>query len=282
MHLRAILALAGILCAPPPAKSQLSNSQEAAVVKGEVETGQPIAQGYTIQLYDTARSTAVVTSDVRSDGEFEFHHTPYGSYLVTVTNGHGDPVYQGNFTVGGIGEPFIIRLPKEEVNRPISGTISVTQLRHPPSRKAFKMVLEAQALSESGHFAEAAASLQKAVALSPDYADAWVNLAAQHLRLGSVRQAVDETRHAIELAGPTTVALCNLAYGEALLGRNQAAREASEQAVHLTPDDPRANYILGLILFITRAGDAEAARHLRLAASTFDGARATLAKIEAK
>ncbi len=279
---RVVLAVSAVLCAAGPAKSQMSNGQEASVVKGEIETSQPIAGGYTVQLYNMGRPSTVSTSEIRSDGEFEFRQTPYGSYLVTVTNARGDPVYQGNFTVGGMSQPFIIQLPKEEIDRPVSGTISAKQLQHPPSRKAFDAMRAAQKFSDAGDFAKAVVSLQIAIAISPDYADAWVNLGAQHLRLGAYQQSLNETRHAIELAGPSNITLCNLAYAQSSLGRTAEARESVERALRLKPDDAHAHFLLGVILHTTHASDAEAVRHLHLAAPTIAGARAAPAKIEVK
>lgn len=274
-----IFALSAVLCAAGPAISQMSSGQEAAVVKGEIENSQPNLDGYTIQLYNLDRHSTLTASAIRPDGEFEFRRMPYGSYLVTVTSPHGDPVYQGSVIVGSTGEPIIIRLPNEEINRPISGTISVKQLQHPPTRKAIDAARTAQKFSEGGDYSQAVEALQKAISLSPDYADAWMNLGAQHLHLGAYGQSIEETRHAMELAGPSAPALDNLAAAFTLSGRDGEARDAAEQALHLKPDDPHANYILGVILYRLDANDAEAVRHLRVAAPTVAGARAALAKI---
>jgi tetratricopeptide (TPR) repeat protein len=260
----------------------MTSNLEAPVVKGEIESSQPIVDGYTIQLYNLDHHTILTTSDICPGGEFEFRQTPYGSYWVTVTNAHGDSVYQGNVTVGGVAEPFIIRLPTEEINRPVSGTISVQQLQHPPARKAFDAMRTAQKFSEAGEFAKAAEWLQKAIAISPDYADAWVNLAAQHLRLRAYQQSVDESRHAMELAGPSTTALDNLAFGLAWLGQNAEAIELAEQAVQLKPGDARAHYLMGVVILMTHGSTAEAVRHLQFAAATIPGAQAVLAQVQGK
>lgn len=282
IQVRVVVAITAVLCAARPAKPQMNNGQETAVLKGEIESAGPIAGVYTVQLYDLSRHATLSTSDVRPDGEFEFRQTPYGSYLVTVTNARGEPVYQSTLTVGGLAPPMVIRLPKEEISRPGSGTISVKQLEHPPARKAFDALRAAQKFSAAGDSVKAVESIEKAIAISPDYADAWVNLAAQHIRLGYYAQAVDETRHAIELAGPSPLTLSNLAYALALLGRDAEARESAEQALRIKPDDAHAHYILGMILVASHADDSEAVRHLQLAAPTIAAARATLAKIRGK
>jgi Tfp pilus assembly protein PilF len=281
IQVRVMIALSAVLCVAGEA-GPFMNNQEAAVVKGEIEISQPVVVGYTVQLYDISRHSTSSTSEIRSDGEFEFRQMPYGSYMVTVTNARGEPVYEGNLNVGTVPEPFIIRLPKEETARPGAGTVSVQQLRHPPARKAFEALRAAQKFSESGDNAKAVESIEKAIAISPDYSDAWVNLGARHLAMGRYRQAIDETRHAIDLAGPSTMTLCNIAYAQSSLGRHAEAKQSVEEALRLKPDDAHAHYILGVILYVSHTDEAEAVRHLQLAAPTIPGARAALANIDGK
>jgi len=283
-QVRVMLALSAVLCAAGPAKPLMNYDQEAeaSIVKGEIETSQPIVNGYTIELYDISRHSTKSTSDVRSDGEFEFRQMPYGSYLVTVTNARGEPVYQGNVDVGARPTPFIIRLPNEEKPRPVSGTISVKQLQHPPARKAFEALRAAQKFAEAGDREKALESTERAIAISPDYADAWVNLGARHIGMGRYRQAIVETRHAIELTGPSAMTLCNIAYAQSMLGSQAEARQSAEEALRLQPGDAHAHYILGLILYVSHAPNQEAVRHLQLAAPTMPSARAALAKIQGK
>jgi tetratricopeptide (TPR) repeat protein len=280
MQVRVMLALTAVSCAAGPAKPSTNNDQEAPVVKGEIETGQLIVSGYTIQLYDLSRHSTLSTSEIRSDGEFEFRQMPYGSYLVTVTNARGESVYQGDVNVGGSPAPFIIRLPNDEKARPVSGTISVKRLQHPPARKAFDALRAAQEFAETGDNEKAVRSIERAIAISPDYADAWVNLGARHLAMRHYRQAIVETRHAIELAGPSAMTLCNLAFAQASLGSQAEARQSAEEALRLSPDDAHAHYILGVILCMSHASDQEAVRHLQLAAPTMAAAREMLAKIQ--
>jgi tetratricopeptide (TPR) repeat protein len=257
----------------------MNSDQEAYVVKGEIESSQPNISGYTVQLCDISRHSTTSTSEIRPDGEFEFLQMPYGSYLVTVTNARGESVYQGNFNVGQPA-PFIIRLPKEEAARPGAGTISVKQLQHPPTRKAYDALLAAQKFAETGDYNKAVESIERAIAISPDYADAWVNLGARHLGMGRYQQAIAETRHAIELAGPSPMTLSNIAFAQALLGSRDEARQSAEEALRLKPADAHANYIFGLILYMAHASDREALRHLQLAAPTIPSARELLAKIQ--
>jgi len=282
MQVRVMLALSAVVCAAGPAMPLMNNDQEAPVVKGEIATSEPVVYGYTVQLYDLGRHSTISTSEIRSNGEFEFHQMPYGSYLVTVTNARGETVYQGSVNVGGPPGAFIIRLPDDEKPRPGSGTISVKQLQHPPARKAFEALLAAQRFAETGNNEKAVDSIERAIAISPDYADAWVNLGARHIGMGRYLQAIVETRHAIELAGPSAMTLGNIAFAQSLLGSQTEARQSAEEALRLKPDDAHAHYVLGLVLYLTHGSNQEAVRHLQLAAPTIPGARETLAKIQGK
>jgi tetratricopeptide (TPR) repeat protein len=277
---RAMVALAAVLCVAEPAKPFMNDDQEASVVKGEIETSQPLLEGYAVQLYDIGRHATYSTDEIRLDGAFEFRRLPYGSYIVTVTNARGEPVYEGNVNVGAVAEPLIVRLIQQETARPGAGTVSVRQLQHPPARKAFAAMLKAQKFADAGDNANAASWLERAVAVSPDWADAWVNLGARHLAMGRLQQAIDETRHAMDLAGPSAMALCNIAYAQSLLGRRDEAKQSAEEASRLKPDDAHAHYILGMILYRSHMDEAEAVRHLQLAAPTIAGARAALADIQ--
>jgi len=282
MQVQVMLALSAVVCAAGPAMPLMNNDQQAPVVKGEIETSQPTLYGYTIQLFDLGRHSTISTSEIRSNGEFELRQVPYGSYLVTVTDARGETVYQGNVNVGGPTGPFIIRLPDDEKPRPGSGTISVKQLQHPPTRKAYEALFAAQRFAEAGNNEKAVDSIERAIAISPDYADAWVNLGARHLGMGRYREAIVETRHAIELAGPSSLTLGNIAFAEAMLGSQAEARQSAEEALHLKPDDAHAHYVLGLVLYLSHGSNQEAVRHLQLAAPTILGARETLAKIQGK
>jgi len=282
MQVRIMLALVMALCAARPAVPSMSSDQEPSVLRGELESNQAILNGYTVELYDLSRHSTASTSEIRSNGEFEFRDLPYGPYMVTVTNGRGQSVYQGNVTVGGPPGRFIIRLPDETKSGPGAGTISVNQLQHRPARKAFQALRAAQEFAGAGDNDKAVQSIERAIAISPDYADAWVNLAARHIVMGRYEQSIVETRRAIELAGPNAITLCNLAYAQHRTMHDAEAKQSVEEALRLKPDDPHAHYILALILYASHAPIQEVVRHFQIAAPVIPGARTALLAIQGK
>ncbi len=251
-------------------------SQGDSTVRGEVEGG-GLLEGFTVSLYDLERHTSVYTAELRG-GAFEMHFTPPGSYMVTVNNPHGEEIYRDSVTVLGGMVPISIRLPKVERSSPISGTISLRQLEHTPTPKALRAAVEAEKFSAKGDYAKAAATLEKAIALSPDFADAHTNLGAHYIHLGRFAEAESETRTAITLGGPTALLLCNLAFAQISMHHLTDALGATRAALRLQPDDPHANYLYGALLIIGNGSRDEIARHLEVAAKTIPAAQEALVK----
>ncbi len=269
MRTRALMLSAALWISTAPAYSQGDST-----VRGEVE-GTGLLQGYTVSLYDLERHTSVYTAELRG-GAFEMHSAPPGSYMVTVNNQRGEEIYRDAVTVRGGMVPITIRLPKVEGSSPISGTISLRQLERAPVPKALRAAVEAEKLSAKGDFAKAAASLEKAIALSPDFVDAHTNLGAQYIRLGRYADALTETQTAIDLGGATPLLLCNLGFAEASLHRLADALESTRAALRMQPDDPHAHLLYGQLLIIGKGSRDEIIRHLQLAAKTMPVAQEAL------
>jgi tetratricopeptide (TPR) repeat protein len=274
MRIRAF-ALSAALWLVPAANSQTNT--EGSTLKGQIETS--VGPGFTAQLFDAARHMMLFTSDVKPDGAFEFRGATAGSYLLIVADERGDPVYQTSVNLGGPFMTMQIHLPESQAARPISGTISARQLQHVPSRKAFEAMVQAQKFSEAGDFSKAAAWLEKAVALSPDCADAHTNLGAQYLRLGRYADSIAETKRALALDGATAPLLCNLAFAQLQMGQDAEAMESAGAALRANPSDAHSHYIMGLALFVSHGPMDQVTAHLELAGRTLAAANETLRKI---
>jgi tetratricopeptide (TPR) repeat protein len=255
--------------------------QEVGVWKGELQGDAQIwLQGYTVELVDN-RNHQVATADVQSDGAFEFHHVPSGDYQLTVSDRHSRVLYQGYVTAPGTPGDLQIRLPEDKVERPPSGSVSLSQLLHPPDRKALACFKIAQKLTAAGQYADSAAQLEKAVRISPEFADAYTNLGAQYIRLGRYREASDTLEHARQLAPRSPLTLSNLAYAQHMLSRDDEAIQTARQSLDLDPEFLPAHYVLGIVLATSGKSVLEAITHLEKAAAAFPTARINLERLRA-
>lgn len=280
--LRLLFALAALLLLRVPGRSQ---SPVLPSLRGEIHSDRLMLQDYLVDLYDVLNHREVDHGFVQSDGGFEFRNVPYGDYQIRVANPNGEIVQLQPVRVSSSTPPVELALPHEHVNRPPSGPVSVTQLKHPPARKAYAAFVAAQRLSESGQYEKAAEELQKAIRISPEYADAYTNLAAQHARMGRFEDAVRDAQRAMELTRPNASNLSNLAYALVRLKRYPEAVDAARTAVRLEPGNDKARYMLGTLLVMDwrtiREGITQLERVVEsvpAAQVNLDAARKTLAK----
>jgi tetratricopeptide (TPR) repeat protein len=241
---RSILAAVALaLCAGIPARPQ---SSEIQIVKGEIhaELQLLLSRQYTVEMSDVRTHNRPLTAWVETDGSFEFHNLAVGDYRIEVRNQSGDLVHQRFVTVNSMSGPISLYLPKQESAVRPGGRISVTQLKHPPSRKAYQAFTAAQKFSEAGDYPKAAGQLEKAIQESPEYAEAYTNLAVQHIRMRQFEQAMTELRRAMEISGATAVALCNLAVAETSLGRYGDALASARAAQRLDPGYAPAEHVV--------------------------------------
>jgi len=247
---------------------------------GELRSDSPrLFSGYTVELYDL-QHVRVDRANVGLDGQFEFSRVAEGDYRMEISDGRGQVVYQDLIHISGNINRTEVRLPNETAARPPSGPVSVTQLLHPPAAKAIAHARAAEKLSESGQYAKAAAELEAAVRISPEFADARTNLGAQYVRLGRYADAFNQLQRSVEIR-PSVPALTNLAYVQLVLGSPANAAATARAALRLDGGNPAAHYFLGIAL--SRSGSmAEAVQHLEKAAETMPAARMSLDQLRAK
>jgi predicted Zn-dependent protease len=276
--LRRLAALFAIAYLGIPARSQ--STEFSTIVKGELHAETPIFfHDLWVELAGPDQSRDVRRVDVQFDGTFQLRDIRSGSYTLRVTNLQGELVHQELVTVTPQAGILTVRLPALAGKPSAPGTISVTQLRHPPARKAFQAVVSAQRFSESGQTERAVEELEKAIRISPEYADAYNNLAVQHMRMGRFEEACGELARAIAIAGPNPMQLANLAYAQTQLNRFPEAIASARAALRLDSGWPQAHLILGSILARDPRTRAESIPHLERAAETIPSARATLRRL---
>jgi tetratricopeptide (TPR) repeat protein len=273
-----LAALVAVVYLGVPGRSQ--STESSTIVKGELHSQTPVLfLDLWVELAALGQYHDVRRVDVQFDGTFQLRDIRSGSYTLSVTTLRGELVHQELVTVTPQTGILTVRLPASARKPSAPGTISLTQLRHPPARKAFQAMVAAQRFSASGQSEKAVEELEKAIRISPEYADAYNNLAVQHMRMGRFEEACGAFARAIAIAGPNPMLLTNLAYAHRQLNRLPEAIAATRAALRLDSGWPQAHLILGSILAQDPRTRAESIPHLERAAETLPSARAILQRL---
>jgi tetratricopeptide (TPR) repeat protein len=126
-------------------------------------------------------------------------------------------------------------------------------------------VLLGQADAEQGDYAGAIATLQRAVQLKPDIADANRTLGVIYMKQGKLPEAAAALRAELASHPSDPVARDTLATVLDLQGHQTEALDELARALQARPQDADARYLMGKIL-LARGSAAEAAEHLAIAA----------------
>ncbi|MCU1238814.1 MAG: Tetratricopeptide 2 repeat protein [Candidatus Solibacter sp.] len=164
--------------------------------------------------------------------------------MLRVTDGRGLTICQQLVTIHDHMPELEVRLPERESHGAGGGaaTVSVTQLMHPPQKRAVQAFQNAVRLSSAGKYEDALNELEKAIRISPDFGAAHTNLAAQYFRVGRFEEPIAESSRAIQIGGPDPRNLCNLATAQARLHRfaeaEKSARIGAAAGFRLSQGEP--------------------------------------------
>ena len=274
--MRPLAALTSVVCLAISGMAQGYDS--TGTVKGELHSEQgSLFNEYRVELSPLDhRADSSYRADVQLDGSFQFRDVRSGNYSLNVVTLTGDEIHHELVTIMPQGAPLNVRIPGGVRAAGAPGTISMKQLIHPPTRKAYQAVLSAQRFSEAGQTEKAAEELEKAIKISPEYADAYNNLAVQHMRMGRYEAAVEELGKSLKITGPQPQVLANLAFAQRHLGRYRDALESANAALKLDKNSAPAHLIAGSILATFPNTWQEGVKHLEIAAETLESARPTL------
>jgi tetratricopeptide (TPR) repeat protein len=276
--LRNLAALAAIVFLGIPGRSQSTDFLTG--VDGELHSDAPrLFLDYRVELTSIDQSREMHRAEVLSDGTFHLRDIRSGQYTLRVTTLAGELVHQEFVAVSPQAAPLTVRLPGSAKQPSAPGTVSMNQLRHPPARKAWLAMVSAQRFAESGQTEKAVEELEKAVRISPEYAEAYNNLAVQHIRMDRFEEAAAELARALAISGPSPMQLTNLAYAQYRLNRFPEAIASARAALRLNSGSPQAHLILGSILAMDTRTRAESIPHLEHAAETLPSARALLDRL---
>jgi tetratricopeptide (TPR) repeat protein len=266
-----------VLALPP-----ITQAEEIEVLRGQLlAESRDGFLGLFVGMEDLVNHTQTHRVDVALDGTFQFRRVPTGEYLLRITDMQGETVSQHHVTVYQHMVELEVRMPPSVRITSAPGTVSLTQLRHPPAKKAVQAFSAASRLSSSGKYDEAAAELEKAIRISPEFASAYTNLAVQHIRLRRYQEAAAASERALQIAGPDPLNLCNLAFAQFQLRRLDEAAASARAALRLDSSYTQADLVLGAVLANDPATRDQAIQHLERAAEKFPSARVNLERLRA-
>lgn len=237
--------------------------------------------GYVVELTSLVDHSTREHADVLSDGSFVIRAIPDGEYMVRVLTLYGTEITTTITSIGpsSAGEPCEIRLPKEKMQKPGSGTVSIQQLNHPLSKQVRKLLDSGQKLIQDQHYSDAATRLREAAKDDPQCLQAHADLGLALSKLGAWDGAIEEYRAATSLDPKNSVLHGNLSAALASAKRLDEARDEASAALKLDPRNARAHFVMAGVLLQMPGHVREAVSHLTAARDTFPSARTALEKL---
>ena len=237
-----------------------------------------IYHGYVVEISAMAQHESW-KADVMSDGTFVIREIPDGDYVLRVMTYQGAVLKEEFVSVHGVASMVEVRLPHAERTVP-GGPVSLKELQHPPAAKALRAAVAAQRFAQEGENGKAVEELQKAIRISPEFAAAHSNLAAEYIRMKDYGAARQEIQRSLAIAGPNAIDLCNLAFVDTMEYNFPKALEEVKAALREDPANANGHYILGTLLLLDQRTKEEGVRHLEQAAQSLPGAREVLAHLQ--
>lgn len=226
--------------------AQFGGRSNGITLNGEVRTAHTRDLDHLfvdLKPVDASAPGGRATTD--SDGHFTFDNIAPGSYSLRVLPQPGaDPIYETPVQVNAFTGPLTVEIPSRPESQPITGVVSVQQLRHPPSKKAVQAFNQAEQYSHSHDTAKAIEKLELAIQLAPDFREAHLNLGAQYLRQGRYQEAMTHLQTSLEIGPPDSKAYLNLAFCYVKLQQYADAASYAKKALALDPGNTPAQVIL--------------------------------------
>lgn len=195
---------------------------------------------------DSAGASDRSTTD--SEGHFTFDNIVPGSYRLRVlAQPGGDAIFEEPVQVNAFTGALTVEIPSRAESQPISGVVSVQQLRRPPSKKAIRAFAQAEQYSRSHDAAKTIEKLELAIRREPYFREAHLNLGAQYARLGRYQEAMMHLQASIRIGPPDPKAYTNLAFCYLKLQQFGDAETYAKKALALDPANRPAQTILRVI-----------------------------------
>jgi len=238
--------------------------EQRLTVIGEIQSGgaSPLA-GFYVELYNSQDHTVVDRVLTGSDGRFQIFNATPGWYSIRVLAAPGaDPLVEEHRQIAPGNAPIVLQLPALSSEKAPGGIISLRELKHPINKQALRRLAEAQRYTEKNEPLKAAAKLEEALRIDPDYRDAHTNLGALYARAGRLEEARQHFLRALEIGPPDVIIYSNLSWACLALRQVSEAEEFGRKAIALDAGNAKAHLVLGNVLAMQPGKDAEAMKQL--------------------
>lgn len=223
--------------------------------------------GFYVELYNSQDHTLAERVITGGDGRFHIYNATPGWYRIRVLAAPGaDPVVEEYRQIVPGNAPIVLRLPARSSEKSPGGIISLRELKHPVKKQAFRCVAEAQRYTENNEPVKAAAKLEEALRIDPEYRDAHTNLGALYARAGRVEEARQHFLRALQIGPPDAIIYSDLSWSCLALRQVSEAEEFGRKAIALDAGNAKAHLVLGNVLAMQPGKDAEAVKQLQIAA----------------
>ncbi len=129
----------------------------------------------------------------------------------------------------------------------LAGVVSVVRLTHKIPKLALKTFKRAATLSKKGKHEEAVRELSQAIAIDPEFAEAYNNLGVQYYLLARPLEAQAMLQRAVALDPAAAPSYANLAAVVLALGDSAGAELLARRALTLDPRNAGAQRVLGAL-----------------------------------
>ncbi len=253
-------------------------------VRGEIVSSNTNVGSLSVELCADGSGMSETVA-VNLDGSFEFHSTTAGTHELRVITANGAVIHQEYVSITGPNQTLSVRLTDGSSPNaaPARGsTVSLQQLQHKVPAPAQKAYQKGEQAASKGNLEEACTHFQEAVALDPEFADAYNDLGAARAGMNQLPEAAEQFQKAIDLVPEHPMALPNLSIVLAKMKNYHEAGEVARRALKVVPASGRIHYILAVSMLAEHGNLDEVIAHLERAAADVPSAHLTAAELLAQ
>ena len=246
------------------------------VIRGAVTSNESLSGNHlTVNIVDSGAHRTLARAFVSFDGTFEIHDLPPGTYTVDLLSQGGEQILSQTLNLSSTVDRIEFKLPEHEKNT-APGTVSMRQLQHPLTKKATRVLAQAEKAVAAGEYAKSIEILRGAMKEESAVPYAHMNIGVAYIRMNQPALAIPELQEAAQLMPEDSVTRSNLAYSLLLTRHLDAAEVEARHAVQLDKSNAKARWVLGSILLSKGQHIDEAVEDLHLASREMPKARMML------